>query len=262
MSIFVGSARADENYKYSGGRRGDQRQTSSFDVTGEVSMQSFYVHKKGWYILRPKKAEHAKEIAKSMKDACNNKHFGYSQSDRYAIFIYKSTKNKNINENVNCDCSSLVRKCILDATGIDVGDFNTSNEADVLENSGLFEKRKRYFSGVEVFDGDVLVTQSKGHTVIVVSGNERPSATATNSNKTSVSTKSGMSYTIGKKYTVCATSLNMRKSPGMSGIIITVLNKGDKYTCKQIKKINGSTWVSNGAGWICGVTNSGEVYLK
>lgn len=257
MSIFVGSARADENYKYSGGRRGDQRQNSSYDVSGEVSMQPFYVHKKGWYILRPKKISHAKGIAKSMRDACNNKHIGYSQSDRYAIFLNKDTANKDINENINCDCSSLVRKCILDATGIDVGDFNTSNEASVLESSGLFEKRKKYSSGVEIFDGDVLVTQSKGHTVIVVSGNERTAGNSGNKE-----TEKSVSYTIGKKYTICASSLNIRKSPGTSGVIITVLNKGDKYTCKQIKKVNGSVWVSNGTGWICGITNNGEVYLK
>ena len=60
MGIIIGSARADENYKYSGGRRGDQRQKSSYDTSGEVSLQSFYVHKKGWYILRPKKQSNTK----------------------------------------------------------------------------------------------------------------------------------------------------------------------------------------------------------
>ena len=43
--IIIGSARHDENGKYSGGMVGDQ--------TGkEVSTQNFYVSSKGWYIKR------------------------------------------------------------------------------------------------------------------------------------------------------------------------------------------------------------------
>ena len=256
MGIVIGSARADENYRYSGGKRGDQRQKSSYDTVGEVSLQSFYVHSQGWYILRPKKVSHANAIAKAMNDACNNKHFGYSQSDRYSVFNYRSTKNGSIKADVNCDCSSLVRKCILDGTGKDVGDFATSGEAGVLESSGLFEKRKSYSSGTKLYNGDVLVTKTKGHTVIVVSGNPRKS-----SGGTSGSSGGNVNYTIGKKYTVKASGLNMRTGPGTSNRVIVVLKKGDKLTCKQIKNVGGAIWISNGAGWACAKTNSGEVYV-
>ena len=85
MTILIGSARSDEHGKYSGGQRGDQRQTSSPDYAGEVSVQAFYMHSKGWYILRPKEASVAVGIAAAMQAACNNKNIGYSQSDRYAI---------------------------------------------------------------------------------------------------------------------------------------------------------------------------------
>ena len=75
MSIKVGSARIDERGKISGGKAGDQ--------TGkELSIQNFYVHSKGWYIIRPKSIEHAKKIAKAMETACNNKHIGYDQNER------------------------------------------------------------------------------------------------------------------------------------------------------------------------------------
>lgn len=256
MSIIIGSARADENYKYVGGRRGDQRQKSSHDMTGEVSMQEFYVGSKGWFILRPKSDKHAEAIAKAMRDACNNKHIGYSQSDRYVILSCKE-KNGEISKDVNCDCSSLVRKCIIDGTGKDVGDFTTVNEAAILEKSGLFEDRKVYKAGVELYSGDVLVTKSKGHTVIVVSGDSR---NKTEQKKTcNISGK--VSYTIGVKYAVKTEELNMRKGPGTSYDIIMVLKENDKLTCKHVKKVDGAVWISNGAGWVCATTSSGKVYV-
>lgn len=169
MSVIIGSARADENKQYTGGKKGDQRQTSSSDYSGEVSMQNFYVHKKGWYVLRPKDRLTADMIACKMKDACNNKNIGYSQSDRISII----QNGINTLQPTNCDCSSLVRECIREATGEDVGNFTTGNEANILEKSGLFEARKVYKSGMPLYSGDVLVTKEKGHTAIVVEGVKR-----------------------------------------------------------------------------------------
>lgn len=179
MAIMVGSARRDEQNKYNG-VAGDQTQKySTNDTVGEVSMQEMYTHSKGWLILRPKSIEHAKKIAERMETACNNKNIGYSQTDRYGIGTYGiDTKVKT-----NCDCSSLVRQCVKEATGKDPGDFTTLNEADKLEATGLFETVIIYVSQdkTPVFDGDILVTKTKGHTVIVVSGNPRklPKTTVT-----------------------------------------------------------------------------------
>lgn len=169
MPVIIGSARSDENKKYSGGKKGDQRQTSSNDFSGEVSMQDFYVHKKGWYVLRPKDKLIADMIACKMKDACNNKNIGYSQSDRISIIA----NGINTLQPTNCDCSSLVRECIKEASGKDVGDFTTSNEANILERSGLFNTRVTYKQGMNLYSGDVLVTKEKGHTAIVVQGVKR-----------------------------------------------------------------------------------------
>lgn len=173
MSIVIGSARSDENKKYVGGKKGDQKQTSSNDCSGEVSMQPFYVHKKGWYVLRPKDKLVADMIACKMKDACNNKNIGYSQSDRLGI-IANGIKTL---QPTNCDCSSLVRECIKEATGKDVGNFTTGNEANILERSGIFETRKVYKQGMKLYSGDVLVTKEKGHTAIVVYGDKRTTQT-------------------------------------------------------------------------------------
>lgn len=173
MYIIIGSARSDENKKYVGGKKGDQRQTSSNDCSGEVSMQNFYVHKKGWYVLRPKDKLIADMIACKMKDACNNKNIGYSQSDRLGIIA----NGIETLQPTNCDCSSLVRECIKEATGKDVGNFTTGNEANILERSGIFETRKVYKQGMKLYAGDVLVTKEKGHTVIVVQGDKRTTQT-------------------------------------------------------------------------------------
>jgi hypothetical protein len=162
MAVIVGSARIDENGKLQGGKAGDQ--------TGkEVSMQEFYVHSKGWYVLRPKNVGHAKAIAEAMRRACLNANIGYDQNERLGV-IKHGVDTKVITE---CDCSSLVRACIIGATGKDPGNFTTLNEALILEQSGLFEKRFSYINGTVLYEGDVLVTKTKGHTVIVVTGNKR-----------------------------------------------------------------------------------------
>lgn len=169
MSIIIGSARVDERGKYSGGDAGDQKQTSTNDKKGEVSMQDFYVHKKGWVIMRPKSEKHADKIAKNMMIACNNKNLGYDQGNRLGVIKYGvTTKVKT-----ECDCSSLVRECVKEATDKDPGNFNTENEVSALKKTGLFKDPINYSSGTKLYNGDVLVTKTKGHTVIVVSGRER-----------------------------------------------------------------------------------------
>lgn len=172
MSIMVSSARSDERGKYSGGKAGDQKQKSKTnDTRGEVSMQAMYTHRRGWYILRPKKVSHADAIAELGIKAANNPNIGYSQSDRLGVVKHGiNTKVKT-----NADCSSLVRQAVREATGKDPGNFTTANEARVLAATGLFTKIAYVNqSKTPVYNGDILVTKTKGHTVIVVSGNPRP----------------------------------------------------------------------------------------
>lgn len=178
MSILVGSARIDENGNISGGEAGDQ--------TGkEVCTQAMYVHSKGWYVLRPKNVTYAALIASKMLTACNNNNIGYDQNNRLGVVKYGvATTTKT-----EADCSSLVRECVKEATGTDPGDFTTASEASALEATGLFESKFAYVSQEKtpVYNGDILVTKTKGHTVIVVSGNSRntsESSSSTSSTKT------------------------------------------------------------------------------
>ena len=181
MKIIIGSARIDENGKAVGGAAGDQKQKSNPDYSGEVSLQEFYVSSKGWYILRPKDPAIAQDIAGLMRVACNNPCIGYDQAQRLEILkvgVFTQTKTE-------CDCSSLMRMIIMEASGMDPGNFITSNEADKLEATGLFEKRVKYTSGMKIYEGDVLITCSKGHTAAVVEGYKRELSLAKNDIKKS-----------------------------------------------------------------------------
>lgn len=173
MAVYIGSARIDERGKLSGGAAGDSKQTTTPDYTGEVSMQKFYVHSKGWYVLRPKNVNIAMGIAGSMIDACNNPNIGYDQNQRTNILKY-GTKSKVKTET---DCSTLIRLCVKEASGIDPGNFTTANEVNVLMKTNMFEKLT-YIPGMILYTGDILVTKTKGHTVAVTSGAARNTATS------------------------------------------------------------------------------------
>ena len=75
-------------------------------------------------------------------------------------------------EPTSCDCSSLVRECVIEASGKDPGNFTTANECGALMATGLFDKSE-YRQGMSLFTGDILVTKTRGHTVIVTSGTAR-----------------------------------------------------------------------------------------
>ena len=117
-------------------------------------------------MLRAKDNKVAEKLAEAMQIACGNKNIGYDQSERYGVIKHGiNTKVKT-----ECDCSSLVRACIIYASGKDVGDFNTSNERSVILKSGLFKDVGSYKQGDTLYNGDILVTRTKGHTVIVTGG--------------------------------------------------------------------------------------------
>ena len=169
--IRIGSARINSNGGISGDKAGDQKQKGIPDYSGEVSIEKFYVWKEdnisGWVVMRPK--SHGEAIAKCCVIACNNINVGYGQDHRNDIL----TDGVNSAKPTTADCSSLVRDCIKEATGVDVGFFTTSNEVKVLMKSGLFETPFQYSSKTPLKAGDVLISGRlpygcKGHTAIVV----------------------------------------------------------------------------------------------
>lgn len=165
--IEVGSARIDENGNANWGKAGDQN-------AREVATEPFYSHRLGWTMLRPKDKEVARKIGLAMVEACLNNNIGYDQSNRYGVIscLQKYGRLAKINEATEADCSSLVRACCIQA-GIKVGDFNTSNEVVVLSRTGAFERAVDITSSARLCMGDILVTRTKGHTVVVTKGFER-----------------------------------------------------------------------------------------
>ncbi len=168
-AVIVGSARIDENGKITGGVAGDQ-------IGKEVSTQPYYMHSKGWYLLRPKDVSDANKIARAMQNACDNNNIGYCQGHRTTVItmLQKYGSMAVIKEKTEADCSSLVRACCIEA-GFDPGNFNTASEGAALDRTGRFEPRKAVTASTILYNGDILVTKTKGHTVIVVSGNPRKS---------------------------------------------------------------------------------------
>lgn len=164
MAVLIGSARSSYGNTSPGDQNGGR----------EVSTEKYYVHSKGWYVLRAKDPEKREKIAVAMERACANNNIGYSQPTRntlyndvkpYGFDPAKTTKA------VNTDCSALVRVCVNYA-GITVGDFITSNEVSVLMATGAFELFKddeHCKSSDHLLRGDILDTRTKGHTVVVLS---------------------------------------------------------------------------------------------
>lgn len=171
MAVIIGSARIDERGKISGGKAGNQ--------TGkELSTQDWYLHSKGWRVFRAKSAEKAEKIARAMKSACENRNIGYDQYQRNTLYNLVKSRGfdpSKADKPTETDCSALVRVCCCYA-GIMVGDFNTSTEASMLLATGEFieltgdkyTKRDSYLGA-----GDILVTRTKGHTVVVLTNGSK-----------------------------------------------------------------------------------------
>ena len=173
MSVLIGSARIDEDGNTTGGAAGDQ--------TGrEVCTQSWYLHSKGWVLLRPD-AAYAEAIAAAMEAICANEHIGYDQSQRNTLYTQAKAAGWDIaaiTTDCETDCSAAVRVCCACA-GITVSDFNTSTEAAKLTASGCFTQHtgSAYTeSSANLLRGDILVTKTKGHTVVVLSNGANASA--------------------------------------------------------------------------------------
>lgn len=167
MAVKIGSARSSEKGSLNG-RKGDQKSGR------EVSTQNWYLHRLGWVIIRLRDAQRREKVAYAMQAACSNNHFGYGQNDR--LTAYNAAKKAGfdpakIAEDVNVDCSELVRICLAYA-GIDVPNWYTGSMVSICkqrpEDFEIITGEKTKTSDY-LLRGDILVTTSKGHTVIVLS---------------------------------------------------------------------------------------------
>ena len=169
MAVIIGSARQDENGKAYGGQAGNQSGK-------EVSTQNWYLHSKGWRVLRAKDAGVGQRLAIAMRAACNNKNIGYNQWRRNTLYDAAAVWGfdiSRVNTLVDTDCSALVRTCIAYAAGITTlpSSLRTGNMCSLILATGQFEELsgKEYTTKSDYLKaGDILCTKTSGHTVIVL----------------------------------------------------------------------------------------------
>lgn len=174
-NVKIGSARSSFGNASSGDQNGGK----------EVSTQNWYLHSKGWIVLRAKDPVVREKLAVAMERACANNDIGYSQPTRNTLYNdvkahgYDPAKTT---KKVNTDCSALVRVCMAYA-GIMVDDFITSTQVTRIMATNKFDKltdSKYTRQQDHLLRGDILVTKTKGHTVIVLTnGSKAESAPAT-----------------------------------------------------------------------------------
>ena len=170
MAVLIGSARSSYGNTSPGDQNGGK----------EVSTEKYYVHSKGWVVLRAKDPDKREKIAVAMERACANNDIGYDQSTRLTLFNDVKAAGfdpARTTKKVNTDCSALVRVCVHYA-GIEVDNFITSNEVSKLMATGEFEKftdDEHCKSSDHLLRGDILDTRTKGHTVVVLSNGAKAS---------------------------------------------------------------------------------------
>ena len=231
--VKVGSARHDENNKLRGGKAGDQ--------TGiEVSRQTWYKHKKGWVVIRPKDPEVREKVAQDMEYACDNPNIGYDQGQNYTLYNVAKKYGFDCSKvDVPCetDCSRLVRVCLAYA-GIKVPVFYTGNELGTLNNTGKFEilKTAKYCESSDyLLRGDILVTKVTGHTVVVLSDGAKVKGEekmATYSFKVET-VKEGCE---GNSVLLCQTLLKAKGFKGKNGKVLELDGKCGAQTVYAINK--------------------------
>lgn len=232
MSCKVGSARSSYGNTSPGDQSGGK----------EVSTQEWYLHPKGWVMLRPVTDREAEDICECMLAACANNKIGYDQNTRNTLYnaakVYSFDVSK-VGKAVNTDCSALVRVCCAYA-GIDIPQgTTTSNLVDVLVKTGRFIKYtsdKYCKSGDFLKRGDILCTRSKGHVVVVVQDG-----------------KNVVRGTVSKKQiAITGESVNVRSGAGKSNNIVRIVRSGMKLGYTDTKIVDGTTWYHIADGWVSG----------
>lgn len=220
MSVKIGSARSSFGNTTPGDQSGGR----------EVSTQSWYKHSKGWYVLRPKDATEASNIAYAMGAACANDKIGYSQETRGTLYTEVKTKGfdpAKASKAVNTDCSALVRVCCCYA-GITVKNFTTADEVSVLMATGRFEKltsSKYTDSSDYLCKGDILVTRTKGHTAVVLTDGPKATTRSTAVKKDKVVVNEG--------------TWNVRRAAGLDERVMDTVHGGEVL---EVIDVSASGW--------------------
>ena len=256
MTVYIGNAVGDEHNAARGGEAGDQ--------TGkEVKTQPWYMNKKGWRVFRPKSSEIAQKLVYDMKAACENSNIGYDQSQRNTLYNVSKPFGFDCAEVAvpcECDCSSLVRVCVL-YSGIKVNDFNTASEPTRLLATGEFDEMvgEEYTDSPDrLKEGDILVTRTKGHTCVVLNDGpnvdpepqpEPPEPDPPEPDPPTPPEPPVVAY----KVFVIGGSVNVRDSDSKAGKVLFTAHKGNRFNLIDI---------SPNTGWYHIETYKGPAYIS
>lgn len=231
MSVKIAHAIMNENGELKGGKKGDQ--------TGkEIRIDNYYIHKKGWVVIRPIDPNDAETIARTMESICANDNFGYGQE--YSLSGFTESQKVNFDPSkvkVKCgvDCSMSVRIACY-AAGIEVERFRTVNQVKVLEATGKFKilTSKKYCESSKYLKrGDILVTKVKGHTVVVLTNGsavkEQLKAKSTY-NKSKVKPAKNKNKSLVGSF-ITTSELNLRYGAGKNNTKIITMPKGVVVKC-------------------------------
>lgn len=229
MAVKIGSARSSYGNTSPGDQNGGK----------EVSTENWYPHSKGWVVLRALDPEAREKIAVAMERACANDNIGYDQSTRNTL--YNNVKPYGFDpacttKKVNTDCSALSRVCVNFA-GITVGDYITSSEAATLMATGAFEKfidDAHCKSSDRLLRGDILVTKTKGHTVIVLSDGAKAVEERQSAPAEPVQTGD---------LTIASGAWNLRRGPGTQYGAVKTVHGGDR-----LEKVEPKDWIPVNVG--------------
>ena len=253
-TVYIGNAVGDEHGKARGGEAGDQ--------TGkEVKVQPWYKNKKGWRVFRPKTSEVAQRLVYDMKAACENKNIGYDQGQRNTLYTASKPYDfdcAKVDKPCECDCSSLVRVCVL-YSGIKVNDFNTTSEPARLLATGAFDEMvgEEYTDSYKLLKaGDILCTKVKGHTAIVLNDgpdvDPDPPQPEPPEPPTPPEPTKYMVYVTGRSVNVRETD-EMNSAGKPVGKILFAAHKGNKFSLIDI---------SSDTGWYHIQTYKGPAYIS
>lgn len=149
----------------SGGLLGDQN-------SKEVMVEDFFEY--DWTrVFRPKDPALADRLASKAEIIAKNDNVGYGQgSDRYTMYLAAKKLDWDfaaISEPCATDCSQMIATLCI-SEGLKVSPYMyTGNEEGVLDTTDAFVNLT-YAEGMELKRGDILLSQKRGHTAIVVEG--------------------------------------------------------------------------------------------
>lgn len=195
----------------------------------------------------------AAKIAKAMKSACANNKIGYNQAKRNTLYnLAKQVGFDPAKVTTACDtdCSALVRVCCAYA-GVSISDFTTPTQVAKMIATGAFDKltdSKYTTKAAYLKTGDVLVTKTQGHTVVVLSDG------------TSAEGNTGAgTVTVGGagKVTIKAAKANIRSEPSKTAKLLGTAKKGLSFQYGGESATTDGLWhkvinKSGTEGWVWG----------